>query len=209
MSCPILFWDVDTQHDFMDEDGKLPVPGARAIVPKLAKVTRFATQRRIPILATADAHPVGDPEFLQFGEHCVPGTHGQKKIEETLPAGTEVVEPAALSEQVRKLLAHEIPQLIIEKQVLDAFDEPLADKALAELRPERVYLYGVATEYCVRCETLGLRKRGYDVTVLTDAVKPISETAGRRAVAEMAAAGAKTAETETVLKLLGGKARRK
>jgi nicotinamidase/pyrazinamidase len=205
----MLFWDVDTQHDFMDEDGKLPVPDAQAIVAKLAKITQFAAQRRIPILATADAHPIGDPEFLQFGEHCVPGTYGQKKIEETLPAGTEVVKSDVFAEQVCRLLAHEIPQLVIEKRVLDVFDEPLADKVLAELRPDNIFLYGVATEYCVRCETLSLRKRGYDVTILTDAIKPIVEDAGEKAIAEMQAAGARTADTETVLKLLARKAGRK
>lgn len=209
MSCPTLFWDVDTQHDFMDEDGKLPVPGANGIVANLAKLTRFATQRGIPIVATADAHPIGDPEFLQFGEHCVPGTRGQKKIEETMPAGTEVARLEAVAEQAHRLLAGQIRQLVIEKRVLDVFEEPLAEKVLAELRPDRIFLYGVATEYCVRAQTLSLRKQAYNVTLLTDAIKPIREEAGEKAIAEMHAGGVKTADTETILKFLGAKARRK
>ncbi len=208
MSCPILFWDVDTQHDFIDADGKLPVPGAQAIVPALAALTHFAVQRRIPILATADAHPLGDPEFAQFGEHCVPGTFGQKKIAQTLPTGSEVVRTDAVLEQVRRLLDGAVPQLVIEKRVLDAFEEPLADRVLAELGPERIVLYGVATEYCVRCETLSLRKRGYDVTVLTDAVKAIAEEAGVKAIAEMRAAGATVATSDAMMKQLSGRAGR-
>ena len=39
MKRPVIFWDVDTQHDFMDPDGKLYVKGAELIMPKLAQLT--------------------------------------------------------------------------------------------------------------------------------------------------------------------------
>ena len=39
MKHPVIFWDVDTQHDFMDPDGKLYVQGAELIKPKLEQLT--------------------------------------------------------------------------------------------------------------------------------------------------------------------------
>jgi len=202
MTCRALFWDVDTQHDFMDADGKLSVPGARSIVPNLRKLTRFAVERRVPILATADAHPPGDPEFAQFGQHCIPGTQGQKKVRATSPRGRQTAACDALEQQVADLASGRIPQLIIEKQALDVFTVPLADQALAGLRPEHVYVYGVATEYCVRAHVLSLRKRGYEVTVIADAIRPVRQDAGERALAEMRQAGAHMADTRTILRNL-------
>jgi nicotinamidase/pyrazinamidase len=202
MSSEVLFLDVDTQHDFMDADGKLPVPGAKSIVPNLRKLTTFAVERGVPILATADAHPPGDPEFAQFGEHCVPGTRGQRRIRATSPAARPTAAPDRLAEQVAGLASGRIAQLIIEKQALDVFTVPMTDQALAALRPARVYVYGVATEYCVRAEVLGLRQRGYDVTVVTDALGAVRQEDGEKALAEMRAAGASMADTQTVLRTL-------
>jgi nicotinamidase-related amidase len=47
---------VDTQHDFMDPEGKLYVPGAEALVPALTALTDFAHARGIPILASSVDH---------------------------------------------------------------------------------------------------------------------------------------------------------
>ena len=47
-----LFWDVDTQFDFMYPDGKLYVPGAETIIPNLQCLTSFAAQHQIPIVAS-------------------------------------------------------------------------------------------------------------------------------------------------------------
>jgi nicotinamidase/pyrazinamidase len=197
-----VFWDVDTQHDFMDPDGKLPVPDARSILPNLEKLTRFAVERGIPIIASADAHPAGDPEFEEFGEHCVPGTHGQEKIAATCARESEVVRTGALDEQVRRLSGGQINQLVVEKKKLDVFTLALADELLYQLDPGRVYVYGVATEYCVFAEVRSLLERGYSVTVVADAIKPIDPQAGTDAVEEMRRLGASFATADAVIEEL-------
>jgi nicotinamidase/pyrazinamidase len=85
---------------------------------------------------------------------------------------------------------------------LDVFTVPMTDQALAALGPARVYVYGVATEYCVRAEVLGLRQRGYGVTVATDVLGAMRQEDGDKALAEMRAAGAAMADTQTVLRAL-------
>jgi nicotinamidase/pyrazinamidase len=67
-----------------------------------------------------------------------------------------------------------------------------------------VYVYGIATEYCVRLAVLGLRERGYAVSVVVDAVKAIEEAAGVKALEEMREAGAEVATTAEVARRLGG-----
>jgi len=207
MGVRALFWDVDTQHDFMDEDGRLSVPGAQAIVPNLAALTQFAARNGIPIVASADAHAPDDPEFEEFGPHCLVGTPGQRKIEATVLPGAEVAAPERLAEQCVRLAAGILPQLVVEKQALDVFTVPAAEQLLDALQPRKVYAYGVTTEYCVLQAVLGLIIRGCEVVVIADAVKAIEEAAGRDALDQMGRAGAEMTETGALLAELCGDAR--
>ncbi|MBI2614538.1 MAG: hypothetical protein HYW52_02435, partial [Gemmatimonadetes bacterium] len=49
----LIFWDVDTQYDFMRADGKLYVPDAERIIPNLAQLTGAAHQHGIRVVASA------------------------------------------------------------------------------------------------------------------------------------------------------------
>ena len=80
----LFFLDVDTQRDFMLPTGALYVPGAERILPKLRRLFDFARKNEISILSSVDAHVPDDPEFKQFPPHCVQGTEGQRKVDETL-----------------------------------------------------------------------------------------------------------------------------
>ncbi|PYO80483.1 MAG: hypothetical protein DMD67_00345 [Gemmatimonadetes bacterium] len=86
----IIFWDVDTQYDFMHADGKLYVPEAERIVGNLKRLTDYAHAHGIRIVASADDHVTAHPEISDapdwattFPPHCMRGTPGQKKIPET------------------------------------------------------------------------------------------------------------------------------
>ena len=79
-----VFFDVDTQLDFLYPAGALYVPGAENIVNALTALTRFATANRILILSTVDAHSENDPEFKTWKPHCIAGTVGQQKASVTL-----------------------------------------------------------------------------------------------------------------------------
>lgn len=204
MTLPILFWDVDTQHDFMDPGGRLAVPGAQQIVENLRTLTHFAIENDIPILGSADAHEEDDEEFEQFPPHCVAGTEGQRRIPATLPEGSRTVQPDRLDRQIDGLGRGEFPQLIIEKRELDVFSEPVTGRILSSLAPREVIVYGVTTEYCVRCTVLGLRERGYPVTVVSDAVRAVDEDEGRRAISEMREQGAALEATASVLGRIRG-----
>ena len=95
-----VFWDVDTQVDFMRPDGNLYVGGAETIVSNLAALTRFAHDRGVRIVASSDNHdPTDDelsdaPDFSDtFPPHCLRGTPGQARIPETALRNALVVEP--------------------------------------------------------------------------------------------------------------------
>src|SRR5512145_2113657 len=52
----VIFWDVDTQYDFMKADGRLYVPDAEQLIPNLRKLTDYAHGHGIRIIASADDH---------------------------------------------------------------------------------------------------------------------------------------------------------
>ena len=194
-SSRLVFLDVDTQVDFMLPGGKLYVPQAEEIIPNLAQLMSWARDHRIPIISSVDTHAPDDPEFVQWPPHCVAGTPGQRRIPETLFPDAVLVEnrPGAFQSPQGW-----VGQLIVEKRVYDFTTNVNIEAILASLGQPRFVVFGVATEYCVLSAVRALRKRNLPVVIVLDAIKSISEEAGRRALEEMTAAGAQLVTTAAV-----------
>jgi nicotinamidase/pyrazinamidase len=189
-----IFFDIDTQIDFVYPAGALYVPGAERILPAVARLNRFAAENGIPLISTTDAHAENDTEFRQWPPHCVAGTMGQRKPEQTLLARRIVVPTAPGDYPVEGA-----QQIIVEKQALDCFTNPNLPRILERLGAGRCVVYGVVTEYCVRCAALGLLRLGKPVEVVTDAIQTLKEEDGRRALEEIVAAGGKLTTVEDIV----------
>jgi nicotinamidase/pyrazinamidase len=173
-----VFFDIDTQIDFMYPTGALYVPGAERIVPTIAELNRHAPF----VISTMCKHSEDDPEFHAYPHHCVVDTVGQRKPCVTL---IEKCEPPR--------------QVILEKQVLDCFSNPRLQPLLSELGAERCIVYGVVTEICVRLAAFGLLKTGRRVEIVTDAVQALDEKAAHRMFTEFSASGGRLTTRSAVL----------
>jgi len=169
-----VFFDVDTQLDFLFPAGALAVPGAERIVPALGVLTRFAQTKGIQIISTADAHTEDDPEFKIWKPHCVSGTIGQTKTSGTLLSGALVVPSSGFG--VGSVPTNLPAQIIIEKQSIDCFTNPSLSPLLDSIGADRYIVYGVATEHCVQNAIAGLLKTGAQIELVEDAVCGIDET---------------------------------
>jgi nicotinamidase/pyrazinamidase len=175
-----VFFDVDSQIDFMYPAGALYVPGADKIVDKIAALNRYAAANSIPVISTVDAHSEDDPEFKIWPHHCVVGTTGQQKCAATL-----------LDKSAR--------QIVVEKQTIDPFFNTKLPEILTELAADRYVVYGVVTEICVRTSLEGLLKTGARVEVVTDAIRSLSDEAGAKALAQFTAAGCTLSTVSTII----------
>ena len=168
-----IFWDVDTQVDFLHPQGKLYVPGAEKIIPNLGRLTQWACAHGILVVASMDAHREGDAEFHVYPSHCLVGTPGQQKVPETRLPRYLIIPNHPVSAAVR---LDGCQQVILEKQQLDVFSNPNTEALLAALgKPLQVVLYGVVTEICVAFAARGLLDRGHHVWLVRDAVRHLDE----------------------------------
>jgi nicotinamidase-related amidase len=204
-----LFWDVDTQHDFMRADGKLYVTGSEAIIPVLHRLTQYAHRNGIRILASADDHVPGHAELSAtpdwketFPEHCMRGTPGQRKISETHLRTPMVIEPvprdpAALAAQVR---AHD-GDLLFHKHRFDVFSNPNLLPVLDVLAPTGIVLYGVALDVCDKYAIEGLlaHRPGIPITLVTDAVRAIDDSVAAGLLADWERRGVRLATSDEVM----------
>lgn len=189
-----VFFDVDTQLDFLYPAGALYVPGAERIIPNIARLNQHAGASGIPLVSDMDAHTENDPEFLHWPPHCIAGTLGQRKPAETLLASQVVIPFQPAHFQLRAG-----SQIIVEKRSLDCFTNPNMVALLDQLQAARYVVYGVVTEICVKYAAYGLLKTGKRVEVVTDAVRSLSPEASEHMLREFTAAGGFLTATDEVL----------
>ncbi len=192
----LLFFDIDTQYDFIMPAGKLYVKGAEKIIPNLERLTKFAIENNIPVFASADSHPEDDPEFKQFPPHCLTGSAGNRKIKETYLPNAVVLR---YSEEKQNIDLDKLNGIIFTKNTFDVFSNPFVENLLKEINPTEVILYGVATDYCVKAAAESLLSRGYKVSIVKDAIKAVDEEDGLRTLKNLEEQGVKLIKTSEVL----------
>jgi nicotinamidase/pyrazinamidase len=198
----IIFWEVDAQADFMLPGGKLYVPGAEKIIPNIRRLVDAALERGALLVSSGDAHAVDDPEFQTFPPHCVKGTPGAN------------IGPEGLAEKYLTIPnnpAFRFPddvlnysQVVFEKQTLDVFDNSHAGALVERLGNDADYVvFGVVTEFCVRCAAKGLLERGRKVSVVVDAIETLKSEEGSRTLKELQVLGAELITTSEALAKIG------
>lgn len=176
---------VDVQNDFCS-GGALPVHDGDRVIAPLNRAALLFRAAALPVLASRDWHPPQTRHFRDFGGnwpvHCVAGTKGAKFH----PALRLPPETVILSKGSDPTL-----------DGYSAFEAVSPDgRQLAELLTEmgvqRLYIGGLATDYCVLATTLEARQHGLAVTVLTDAIAAVESLPGdtTAALVKMKSAGA-------------------
>jgi nicotinamidase/pyrazinamidase len=206
-----VFWDVDTQADFMLPRGALAVPGATRLLPNLGRLTAGAREAGITIIHTADDHRPDDPEIAArpdyvetFPPHCLRGTPGAERLAETA-AGPGALDIPPDGDGVDAAIAAGAAEIVLRKNRFDAFSNPLTAPLLRALAPDRVVVYGVALEVCDRYAVEGLlaQDAGFEIVLVEDAVAALDPGRAGGLVAEWRERGVRVATTDEVLHDMG------
>jgi nicotinamidase/pyrazinamidase len=197
----LIFWSVDVQADFMLPGGHLYVPGAEKLIPNIQRLISSALAAGTIVISSGDAHTPNDPEFARFPPHCVAGTPGARILPQALGPRVCTVPNDAAQKLPPDIL--DCPQILLEKQSLDVFDNPHAAEIVDLLGPDAEYVvFGVVTEFCVRCAAKGLLDRGRKVSVVADAIETLNAEGSRRTLTELQSLGAHLLTTQDALALL-------
>lgn len=184
---------VDVQNDFMP-GGALGIRHGDEILPLINRLIDRWSATGLPVLLTRDWHPADHCSFAAQGGpwpvHCVAGTPGARFAADLhVPAQAQVVSKATRRDE----------------EAYSAFHGTGLADDLRRQSIRRVFIAGLATDYCVRASTTDARRDGFEVVVLTDAVRAVELTPGDgdRALAQMNAAGAGQTTTTELIDAMG------
>lgn len=174
---------VDVQNDFCP-GGALPVPEGDQVVPALNALLRRV---KVSTVATRDWHPVNHCSFKSQGgiwpAHCVAGTPGA------------AFHPGLATDRVAHVISKATRP---EEEAYSGFQGTELAELLRKRGIRRVFVGGLATDYCVKATALDAAKHGFAVTVLEDAIRGVEVHPGdcARALEEMKRAGVRLMRTE-------------
>jgi nicotinamidase/pyrazinamidase len=184
---------VDMQNCFLP-GGNLAIPGSDRVIKPVNRMIRIFEHRGLPLAFSRDWHPADHISFKEQGgpwpAHGVAGTEDAAFSPALdLPVTAAVFSKATEknSEEYSAFLAKTDNGITLQSW-------------LEKHKIKRVWIGGLATDYCVLNTVADLRKAGYAVFVLTDAVHAVNVTTGdgERALAEMASQGAEMVKTSQV-----------
>lgn len=153
---------VDIQNDFLP-GGSLEVPDGDQIIEPVNRVIELFRKRGLPVFATRDWHPPDHRSFLEQGgpwpRHCVARTRGAEFPPILrLPAGVHLISKATRP----------------ERDAYSGFEETDLDEKLRKLDVSRLFVGGLATDYCVLNTVKDALSLGYRVYLLKDAIRPVN-----------------------------------
>jgi nicotinamidase/pyrazinamidase len=178
----------DIQSDFLP-GGALGISGGGEILSVLSKYIRRFHTHRLPIFLTRDWHPPNHCSFRDQGGpwpiHCVAGTPGSLP-----PAGFDVPASAVI---IYKAIDP-------DREAYSAFHRTALDRHLRALGVRRLFIGGLATDYCVLHTATDALSLGYAVCLLLDGITAVNvhPDDGRLAEQDMLRLGATPVRLETL-----------
>ena len=179
---------VDVQNDFLP-GGSLAVPRGDEVVTVLNRYLDIFAMQNLPVYATRDWHPEHHCSFRAQGgpwpPHCVAKTNGAAfAVALLLPPAAVIISKA----------------MTVKQDAYSGFHGTDLHQKLHAAGIRRLFIGGLATDYCVLDTVRDALRLGYQVLLLGDAIRAVDVQPGEgpRAEAEMTKLGAQRIAVEGV-----------
>ncbi len=178
---------VDAQNDFLP-GGSLAVPQGNDVIPALNRYSAAFRTRHLPIFASRDWHPSNHCSFTEQGgpwpPHCVAETNGAQ-----FASGLDLTDATIISKATEP-----------ESDAYSAFENTDLDQRLKQAGVKRLFVGGLATDYCVLNSVRDAIRLKYSVVLLEDAIRAVNiqPEDGPKAIEEMLELGCQPATVESV-----------
>lgn len=179
---------VDVQNDFCP-GGSLAVDGGDNVATAISGLATHFRNAGARIFATQDWHPENHSSFVEQGgpwlAHCVQDSNGaQFHANLRLPIGTSIIRKGS-------------------DPAVDAYSgflDSQLEEQLLRAKTKRVFVGGLATDYCVLNTVLDARKLGFETLLVEDAIAAVNVAPGDsdKAIQKMKDAGAETVTIERI-----------
>ncbi len=173
---------VDVQRDFCP-GGALAVPGGDEVVPVINRLVGLFPL----VVASRDAHPEESRHFERWPVHCVAGS-----------AGAEF-QPGLDTSRVAREFLKGTSGADDGYSAFEATNDDLAD-FLKRRGVKRLFLCGLATDYCVKATALDALSHGFETVIIEDAVRAVDASPGdgEKALAELMEWGAQLVASSAI-----------
>ena len=188
MKRKLLLLDLDTQVDFFLPEGSRYMSQARMVRANIWRLFELAQKIRIPVISTVLRVRPGELSFMEAAPFCVEGTEGESKLPGTIL-------PRYINLGLRNItdlpcdIFKRYQQVIIEQRLTDIFTHVRLERLVTEAFPATFVVCGASITKGVLKAALGLRHRGLDVVLVTDAVLDLEDELTEIAYRRMEAKG--------------------
>lgn len=180
---------VDVQNDFCP-GGSLAVKDGDQVVEPINRIVKLVEERGLLVAFTRDWHPVKTRHFKKWPPHCIKGTTGAE-----FHSGLYIPTDSLI-----------FSKGIDQRNAYSAFDGKTAEgltleEILKQRGVQRLYMGGLATDYCVKFSALGGIQRGFEVFLLKDACRAVNIKPGDElmALGEMVNAGVQVIDSRGLI----------
>ena len=175
-----IFYDINTQRDFILHDGKFHIEGAEKLVPVWKAITDLARDQNVRIVCSVDCHVPGDPQLKSWGgqypDHCMAGTPGQQKDRRDPAAQSAHAGKQGILHRRNSKDPRSHGEIVFRRQEFEklAGSPHLSAILRLVLRPyQDIVMYGVYTEACVERGITALIGVGPKLHLVRDAIAVI------------------------------------